>query len=424
MQDAIDIDVLIFGGGIAGLWTLARLRREGYSCVLVESKALGSGQTIASQGIIHGGIKYALTGQASAASKAIAEMPGIWRACLEGRGEIDLRGAKVLSEKQYLWTTPGIGSRIAGVAASKVIRTAVRSVPKESRIAPFDAAPRGVDVYEVEEPVLDPVSLLSCLRSVGTTAWRRTHSDTHEIIARDDQQGWSCQLAVAREDARQHPWEASAFRARALVLCAGERNAAMLDWALGSTAGQTKRTSIAQVRPLHMVMLRAQDPRDPLPMVYGHCVGMSDKPRVTITSQKDAAGGVVWYVGGSIAESGTERGRDEQIAAARDEITASVPWVDIRGAQWATLRVNRAEGIQGEAGHRPDGPVIESFDRVHACWPTKLAFAPLVASMVHDRLRETDIVPSGRALSPAILDVLTPPPVADLPWNDRSIAWT
>ena len=67
----LHIDILIFGGGIAGLWTLARLRKEGYSCLLLESNSLGAGQTIASQGIIHGGIKYALTGQASAASKAL-----------------------------------------------------------------------------------------------------------------------------------------------------------------------------------------------------------------------------------------------------------------------------------------------------------------------------------------------------------------
>lgn len=48
-----------------------------------------------------------LTGPASAASRAIAEMPGIWRECLEGRSEVDLRTVQVLSNHQYLWTRQG-----------------------------------------------------------------------------------------------------------------------------------------------------------------------------------------------------------------------------------------------------------------------------------------------------------------------------
>jgi glycerol-3-phosphate dehydrogenase len=56
----LQVDVAILGGGIAGLWLLARLRQAGYSTLLLESQALGAGQTIASQGIIHGGLKYAI----------------------------------------------------------------------------------------------------------------------------------------------------------------------------------------------------------------------------------------------------------------------------------------------------------------------------------------------------------------------------
>ena len=31
-----EVDVIIFGGGIAGLWILNRLYSEGYNCVLIE----------------------------------------------------------------------------------------------------------------------------------------------------------------------------------------------------------------------------------------------------------------------------------------------------------------------------------------------------------------------------------------------------
>ena len=58
----VDRDIVILGGGIAGLWLLNRLRTAGYSTVLFERGALGQGQSIASQGMIHGGMKYALGG--------------------------------------------------------------------------------------------------------------------------------------------------------------------------------------------------------------------------------------------------------------------------------------------------------------------------------------------------------------------------
>src|SRR5215475_1202954 len=56
--DVVDIDVMIVGGGIAGLWTLAELVRHGHDAHLIEAQRLGEGQTIGAQGIIHGGLKY------------------------------------------------------------------------------------------------------------------------------------------------------------------------------------------------------------------------------------------------------------------------------------------------------------------------------------------------------------------------------
>jgi len=64
MADMIELDAVIFGGGAAGLWILDELRRAGLAILLLEGgrRGLGSGQTIASQGIIHGGLKYTLAG--------------------------------------------------------------------------------------------------------------------------------------------------------------------------------------------------------------------------------------------------------------------------------------------------------------------------------------------------------------------------
>ena len=50
-------NIVIFGGGIAGLWLLNRMQNEGYRPILFETEALGGRQTLSSQGIIHGGLK-------------------------------------------------------------------------------------------------------------------------------------------------------------------------------------------------------------------------------------------------------------------------------------------------------------------------------------------------------------------------------
>jgi hypothetical protein len=80
------LDVLVFGGGAAGLWCLDRFRRAGYHAILLESTALGSGQTIQAQGIIHGGGKYALRGVRDfAAVRATERLPaGEWPEALRG----------------------------------------------------------------------------------------------------------------------------------------------------------------------------------------------------------------------------------------------------------------------------------------------------------------------------------------------------
>ena len=73
MTSSYSTDIVIFGGGIAGLWLLNRLRDQGYHAILLETDKLGCGQTLASQGIIHGGLKYALNGALSGAACTLAE---------------------------------------------------------------------------------------------------------------------------------------------------------------------------------------------------------------------------------------------------------------------------------------------------------------------------------------------------------------
>ena len=78
----IKTDIAIVGGGITGLWLHSLLKSRGYQSLVFERYKLGSGQTLASQGMIHGGLKYNLDGITGTASKTISSMQAVWRACL------------------------------------------------------------------------------------------------------------------------------------------------------------------------------------------------------------------------------------------------------------------------------------------------------------------------------------------------------
>ncbi len=422
MPTSLKADVLIFGGGIAGLWTLARLRSLGYSCLLVEPHALGAGQTIASQGIIHGGLKYALDGQVGGAARAIAAMPGVWRRCLAGEKDapVDLRGVPVLSDHYHYWTSSGVLSRMAGAGASRVMRTDVERLAPADRPELLRAAPTGVggvDVYRVGEMVLDARMLVARLAELGRG--RLVHG---ALVPSEDLKRAPGQVRLRCTDGRE-----VTVRAQTVVLAAGAGNEHLLEAFGGPGTGEGGFLRM-QRRPLHMVMLRGAPAE-----LFGHCVGTSTSPRLTITSGRisvpvgTAAGEPehVWYMGGQIAEAGVERSREKQIEAAKRELAECVPWVKVPSeARWATLMVDRAEGVRGgaEANKRPDGPAVVRTRTAIAAWPTKLAFAPLMADEVVALLGEMRVLP--RADSSLDPPVPCAPPIALHIWDREGIVWS
>lgn len=438
MTRRVQVDVAILGGGIVGLWTLARLRSLGYSCVLLESASMGAAQSLASQGIIHGGIKYALTGSASKASRAIAEMPGIWMACLEGQGVVDISSATVLSDHQHLWTAGGIGSRLMGLAASKVIRTGVDRVDREGRPPAFQQAPRGVDLYRVAEPVLDVHSVLASLReAAGGETWTlQCGSEGEGVGPVVRPRGIGIDRIAgffAGEDERAALGEID-VRASRYVLTAGAGNDGILRRCGVAVDHANRWDARMQRRPLHMTLVRESQPNHgrELPDLFGHCVGsgLSDKPRITITSARDSAGRKVWYIGGQVSEDGVARERQDQIVAVQHELRGSLPWLpwDRGNLEWATLRIDRAEGLT-EDGSRPDEPVVVKVENMIVAWPTKLAFAPAAAEWIRKLLQDDGVMPGSHAapdVAEAALAGLPRPALGDLPWNDHSgsILWT
>src|SRR5262249_50204478 len=180
---------------------------------LLESAALGAGQTITAQGIIHGGGKYALRGVRDfAAVKATKEMPARWRASLAGKQDPDLLGVRVLSERCYLWLPKrsALARVQSGGSMSVGARAGLLSTrPEPLRKSQWPEALQGsaVAVYALGEPVISTGSLLKALAA------------RHEkYIHRYD-------IAALGFDARNARVGDVSFEPRTIVLAAGGGNA-------------------------------------------------------------------------------------------------------------------------------------------------------------------------------------------------------
>ena len=387
MPSVISTDVLIVGAGVAGLWLNARLRRLGFSTVLVENGTLGGAQTVKSQGIIHGGAKYALHGALTGASEAIADMPRRWREALAGNGELDLNGVRLLSEAHYLWSPGTLAGNLTSFFASKAVRGRVDQV-KGDQLPPALQDPRFKGkVYRLAELVVDVPSLIERLAELGGDGLL-SGQNIEPVFANEE-------LIGLRIDGRE-------IHAQRIVFSAGAGNAELLASAGISVPAQ-------QLRPLHMVLVKGPS----LKPLYAHCLGGGPKPRITVTTHPAANGEWVWYLGGDIAEAdGVARTPDEQIAVAQKELGNLLPWVDLSQAQWATLRVNRAEPAQSGLV-RPDNAFLADQGRLLVGWPTKLALAPDFSDRVITALHNDGIQPGNAPVLPEFVR----PPLAQTPWE-------
>lgn len=380
----MDMEVVIFGGGAAGLWLLDELHRRGRRAVLLEANALGTGQTVAAQGIIHGGLKYTLSGLLTKSATSIREMPAIWRKCLDGEREPNLRNVRRRSDECYLWRTDSLSSRLGMLGAQLGLRVAPQSVPDDDRPEILRGCPG--TVARMPEQVISTVSLIDALAVRNRE--RLLKVDPTRLIFECPAPGKVASIRLGQANGDQlelHP--------RTVIFTAGAGNSA-LRRGVGLTVEAMQR------RPLHMVLLRGCG----LPTFQGHCVDGA-KTRVTITSDIDSAGRTVWQVGGQIAEDGVAWDARTLLAIAREELRTVLPGMDFTSVKWSTYRVDRAEGIV-PGGKRPESVQIRHDGNCLTAWPTKLALVPqLIAEIVKaisklDRI-EMELADSDAAENPS-----------------------
>jgi glycine/D-amino acid oxidase-like deaminating enzyme len=386
----LDLDVVIVGGGVAGLWLLDELIRAGYQAALLEYDKLGTGQSIAAQGIIHSGLKYTLDGLLNASAEAIRDMPEVWRGCLAGERAPQLGRAAVRSDFCYLWRSDSFMSRMGMIGA----RAGLRVKPLKLAAADVPAVLAGCpgEVFRLDEQVIEPALMLAQLAAPHRERLLRAPAIEWQL----DGPG---QVRAAR--LRAPAGATLELRPRAVALTAGAGNAALREQ-LGLDA------TLMQRRPLHMVMARGD-----LPLLQGHCTDGA-KTRVTISSSRDRAGRVVWQVGGQVAEDGVKMTPEALIAHTRKELLDVIPGLKLDGVQWATYAVDRAEALTPE-GKRPTSSWSRRDGNVLTGWPTKLALAPVLAGQLRAELPAPSVAATPAAW--AALADWPRPEVAPSPWE-------
>ena len=394
------LDALIFGGGAAGLWLLDRMSRDGHHVLLLEARSLGSGQTIASQGIIHGGLKYSLSGMLTKSAKNVRDMPNVWRDSLLGKTIPNLTQTKVRSDCCYLWQTDSLASRAGMIGARIGLKVAPEMLSRNDRPACLN----GVygTVARLPEQVISPQSFLQDL----ATQYR------DRILQIDADKGLEFELDSPGEVTGvrlKSPTDGKILelKPRQVIFTAG-----------GGNARLRKRTGLSsdvmQRRPLHMVMVRGAH----LPELNGHCLDGA-RTRVTITTDRDSEGRTVWQIGGQVAEEGVKLDPGALTEFTWGELLTVLPAVDLRETEWSTYSIDRAEGVTSN-GARPESIQVLCAGNVTTGWPTKLALAPVLANEIASRVTspyfsaEFDTSPFENWPRPA---------VAEAPWETAECRW-
>jgi hypothetical protein len=145
--------------------------------------------------------------------------------------------------------------------------------------------------------------------------------------------------------------------------------------------------------------------------VFGHCVGRSATPLLTVTTHPVGKGRYIWYLGGGLAEEGAGRASEDQIRTARDLLAKCIPWLELGRRKWRAARIDRVVVAQPGRDDRPS-PFAAVAGKFIVAWPSRLALAPLLARRIIALLPD----PTGLPERLDELEIVPLPAIAAAPW--------
>ncbi len=367
-----NVDVLIFGGGIAGLWALNTLSSEGYDVTLVENDSLGKGQTIVTQGIIHGGDKYLLPNNFSLASYlGIKDMPKRWRTHFRGEKAPDLSDVKI-SSRECLYWFPNLDYKNRVMKMLMLFgRQFTNTWIKEYQKIDFPCTlEKAKIVLGVQEDVVHVPSLLEELAKKQKIIYAK--EDPELIIKYHERFG-----EVVFGD--------YLFKPKAIIMAAGEGNEA-----LAKKVGIEQK--IMQRRPLRHLFLRGN-----LPELYCH-IADGQTTMMTITSHDRIGRELVWNVGGDYSKLWLKESSETFIEKAKAKLVSYFPSLDLESCSAGFFDIDRAEGINN--GQRPGDPIVYEHKNVLVVWSTKLTLAPKLSDIIQERIKKIVIFSSKKFFIP------------------------
>jgi hypothetical protein len=379
----IELDVLIIGGGVMGLWLLNALHQERYAALLLERRELGGEQTCHSHVYIHQGHLYREVDLAV----HLLDVRRTWEQWVRQRqpqygvtpSYFGFQNPADATERTRLWTDPRLGLTYEPVPVPSPLQGGVIRV-----------------VLQSPEICLDGASLVRKL----SYHVRRYISRIEEVRdVRVNAASGAVETVVVRMPRRVD----LTFRPRALLLTAGAGNQALLHLASGGRHPWLGRVQdVQQIRKSHMLVIKGKTGHlPPLTGVFPSLRGLFIVSRVssgeTVWLVSDYTGPTLVFVEDGLVYDA--RWWLPGVVAALRRLAPRVFRYPER-LQWGVYEAPKAEGRAG--GSLPHEERVEpcGFTNLWTIWPTKLTLAPKVSHTVMTHIRQLIPQPGAWGTAP------------------------
>lgn len=370
-QKQIDIDVLIIGGGIQGLWLLNDLTRVGYNVLLLEKSKLGGDQTLHSHGFLHQGYGYT-NAEMARRLKTTTQRWNVFikERCIPIPQAPSLYGFTSLANSllwRGKWAEAGLQAR-------------------EYQKLTFMEKGLLRKVFETDEKWLNTAGVIKCLAAPVEQAI--IHGEVERIRYSPDKDVIESVDIIVNN-------QRFLLACKFVVLAAGRGNIHLLRM-VNSAYIQNKAEKVKQLRKSLMLVIKGNGKLLDLALVVPDLW-------LFIVSRRDKNGDNIWLASYDVDPAYDEKqDTDPDQSRVQDTTTALfaiLPQLfgrqNVRTMQWGVYTGLKAEArnieitTKVETGQvlTPHEWVIETFaQNIYAIWPTKLTLAPEASQALVFRL--------------------------------------